>query len=350
MRRTAETELAIADAVNIEKEVADRSNSKLVYINLCSQELLRRSDNASNVVVGESNPCKTSEVLTNSSEELSEVHSSDPAVNEALRNAGLLSDSPPNSPNCPLEEDKEEICVSKEVEDHGPENVFEVDAPPELDIYGDFEYNLEDDDFSGAGTSMISALQPGESKMKVVFSTINPVGYDGSMELENHEKQDVLEGPVGSSSLIGCETSGRVGSSTAAGKTENCLSHSSPVDEELSGVDSEELYGPDKEPLIEKYPEMASLKLNELAMNNEVRQSNGVDESKQASKSSEQGNDSSSTASKCPNSPSQLARNENLQVNKISKSRAEKESGSNNSVATKVLNEHLLSCLSGFPI
>ncbi|XP_075096049.1 uncharacterized protein At4g10930-like isoform X1 [Nicotiana tabacum] len=344
MRRTAETELAIADAVNIEKEVADRSNSKLVYINLCSQELLRRSDNASNVGVAESNPCQTSEVLTNSSEELSEVHSSDPAVNEALRNAGLLSDSPPNSPNCPLEEDKEEICVSKEVEDHGPENVFEVDAPPELDIYGDFEYNLEDDDFSGAGTSMISALQPGESKMKVVFSTINPVGYDGSMELENHEKQDVLEGPVGSSSLIGCETSGRVGSSTAAGKTENCLSHSSPVDEELSGVDSEELYGPDKEPLIEKYPEMASLKLNELAMNNEVQQSNGVDESKQALKSSEQANDSSSTASKCPNSPSQLARNENLQINKISKSRAEKESGSNNSVATKVeayVKEHI---------
>lgn len=358
MRRTAETELAIADAVNIEKEVADRSNSKLVYINLCSQELLRRSDNASNVGVAESNPCQTSEVLTNSSEELSEVHSSDPAVNEALRNAGLLSDSPPNSPNCPLEEDKEEICVSKEVEDHGPENVFEVDAPPELDIYGDFEYNLEDDDFSGAGTSMISALQPGESKMKVVFSTINPVGYDGSMELQNHEKQEILEGPVDSSLLIGCETSCRVGSSTAAGKTENCLSHSSLIhsqnssliDEELSGVDCEELYGPDKEPLIEKYPEMASLKLNELAMNNEVQQSNGVDESKQALKSSEQANDSSSTASKCPNSPSQLARNENLQVNKISKSRAEKESGSNNSVATKVLNEHLLSCLSGFPI
>nr|XP_016444520.1 PREDICTED: uncharacterized protein At4g10930-like isoform X2 [Nicotiana tabacum] len=352
MRRTAETELAIADAVNIEKEVADRSNSKLVYINLCSQELLRRSDNASNVVVGESNPCKTSEVLTNSSEELSEVHSSDPAVNEALRNAGLLSDSPPNSPTCPLEEVKEEICVSKEVEDHGPENVFEVDAPPELDIYGDFEYNLEDDDFSGAGTSVISALQPGESKMKVVFSTINPVGYDGSMELQNHEKQEILEGPVDSSLLIGCETSCRVGSSTAAGKTENCLSHSSLIhsqnssliDEELSGVDCEELYGPDKEPLIEKYPEMASLKLNELAMNNEVRQSNGVDESKQASKSSEQGNDSSSTASKCPNSPSQLARNENLQVNKISKSRAEKESGSNNSVSTKVeayVKEHI---------
>ncbi|XP_019252315.1 PREDICTED: uncharacterized protein At4g10930 isoform X2 [Nicotiana attenuata] len=344
MRRTAETELAIADAVNIEKEVADRSNSKLVYINLCSQELLRRSDNASNVGVAESNPCQTSEVLTNSSEELSEVHSSDPAVNEALRNAGLLSDSPPNSPNCPLEEDKEEICVSKEVEDHGPENVFEVDAPPELDIYGDFEYNLEDDDFSGAGTSMISVLQQGESKMKVVFSTINPVGDDGSMELQNHEKQDILEGPVDSSSLIGCEPSGRVGSSTAAGKTENCLIHSSLIDEELSGVDCEELYGPDKEPLIEKYPEMASLKLNELAMNDEVQQSNGVDESKQASKSAEQGNDSSSTASKCPNSPSQLARNENLQVNKISKSRAEKESGSSNSVSTKVeayVKEHI---------
>lgn len=343
MRRTAETELAIADAVNIEKEVADRSNSKLVYINLCSQEL-RRSDNSSSVGVAESNPCQTSEVLTNSSEEISDVHSSDPAVNEALRNAGLLSDSPPNSPSCTSEEVKEEICISKEVEDHGPENVFEADAPPELDIYGDFEYNLEDDDFSGAGTSMISALQPEESKLKVVFSTMNPVGSEVSLEFQNHEKQDILEGPVDTSSLNGCETSGVVGSSTATGKTENCLSHSSPVDEDLSVVDCEDLYGPDKEPLIEKYPEMASLKLDELAMNNGVQQSNGVDESKQASKSSEQGNDGSSTASKCPNSPNQLGRSENLQMNKISKSLAEKESGSTSSVSTKVeayVKEHI---------
>ncbi|XP_015170450.1 uncharacterized protein At4g10930 isoform X4 [Solanum tuberosum] len=343
MRRTAETELAIADAVNIEKEVADRSNSKLVYINLCSQEL-RRSDNASNVGVAESSPCQNSEVLTNSSEEVSDIDSSDPAVNEALRNAGLLSDSPPNSPSCVLEEVKEEICISKEVEDHGPENVFEVDDPPELDIYGDFEYNLEDDEFSGAGTSMISVLQPEESKLKVVFSTINPVGSDGSLELQNLEKQDILEGPVDTSSLSGCETSGVVGSSTAADQTENCLGHSSPVDEDLSVVDCEELYGPDKEPLIEKYPEMASVKLDELAMDNEVQQINGVDESKQASESSEQGNGSSSTASKCPNSPNKLAKSENLQINKKSKSSADKESGSNSSVSTKVkayVKEHI---------
>ncbi|XP_055804305.1 uncharacterized protein At4g10930 isoform X1 [Solanum dulcamara] len=343
MRRTAETELAIADAVNIEKEVADRSNSKLVYLNLCSQEL-RRSDNTSNVGVAESSPCQTSEVLTNSSEEGSHVHSSDPAVDEALRNAGLLSDSPPSSPSCALEEVKEEICISKEVEDHGPVNVFEVDDPPELDIYGDFEYNLEDDDFSGAGTSMISVLQPEESKLKVVFSTINPVESDGSLELQNHEKQDILEGPVDTSLLSGCETSGVVGSSTAADQTENCLGHSSPVDEDLSVVDCEELYGPDKEPLIEKYPEMASVKLDELAMDNEVRQSNGVDESKQASKSPEQGIGSSSITSKCPNSPNKLAKSENLQMNKISKSLADKESGSNSSVSMKVkayVKEHI---------
>ncbi|TMW87628.1 hypothetical protein EJD97_019696 [Solanum chilense] len=342
MRRTAETELAIADAVNIEKEVADRSNSKLVYINLCSQEL-RRSDNASNVGVAEPSPCQNL-VLTNSSEEVSDVHSSDPAVNEALRNAGLLSDSPPNSPSCALEEAKEESCISKEVEEHGPENVFEVDDPPELDIYGDFEYNLEDDEFSGAGTSMISVLQPEESKLKVVFSTINPVGTDGSLELQNLEKQDILEGPVDTSSLSGCETSNAFGSSTAADQTENCLGHSSPIDEDLSVVDCEELYGPDKEPLIEKYPEMASVKLDELAMDNEVQQSNGVDESKQASESSEQGNGSSSTASKCPNSPNKLSKSENLQINKKSKSSADKESASNSSVSTKVkayVKEHI---------
>ena len=37
--RTADVELAVADAVNVEKDISERSNSKMVYINLCAQVL-----------------------------------------------------------------------------------------------------------------------------------------------------------------------------------------------------------------------------------------------------------------------------------------------------------------------
>ncbi|GFY94321.1 hypothetical protein Acr_09g0007670 [Actinidia rufa] len=113
--RTADAVLAVADAVNIEKEIADRSNSKVVYVNLMSQELLHRSDNT-----------KTS----------------------------LLSDSPPNSPYHQMEETNDDNELSRSRtggEEREPDNVFEMDSRlEELDIYGDFEYDLEDEDFIGA--------------------------------------------------------------------------------------------------------------------------------------------------------------------------------------------------------
>lgn len=36
--------------------------------------------------------------------------------------------------------------------------MFEIDSQPKLDIYGDFEYNLEDDDFVGANVVKTSEL------------------------------------------------------------------------------------------------------------------------------------------------------------------------------------------------
>ncbi|KAK0605001.1 hypothetical protein LWI29_021785 [Acer saccharum] len=99
IRRTAETKLAVADAVNIEKEVADRSNSKLVYLNLCSQEILHRSNNKKSIRDTESNTSPS----VDESEQVTDNISSDPEVEEALRKAGLLSDSPPNSPHHPTE-------------------------------------------------------------------------------------------------------------------------------------------------------------------------------------------------------------------------------------------------------
>lgn len=106
---TAETELAIADAVQIEKEVANRSNSKPVYVNLCSQELSRRSDNM-NLGRAEITP-STSAVHSDGPEENNDS-SSNLEVHEALKLAGL-SDTPPSSPPDHLVENNENTGLSK---------------------------------------------------------------------------------------------------------------------------------------------------------------------------------------------------------------------------------------------
>ncbi|KAL8054002.1 hypothetical protein ABFX02_05G110100 [Erythranthe guttata] len=232
--RAAETELAVADAVNIEKGIADRSNSKLVYANLCSQELLRRPDNVnSERATEEEIHCSTSEHL---SEETNNSSLQDLSVDEALRKAGLVSDSPPNSPD---------HLQADDIIEEEPDSVLEVDSNQELDIYGDFEYNLEDDDFIGAGSLNISNVQPEQPKIKLLFSSIKA-------EEPNVEALAVSSDPLESRNKT------NDGGSTV-------VSINSPVDkaEEPSlaecedDAECEELYGPEKEPLIKKYPEIA---------------------------------------------------------------------------------------------
>ncbi|XP_071726411.1 uncharacterized protein At4g10930 [Rutidosis leptorrhynchoides] len=239
-RPTAEIELAVADAINVEKAVADRSNSKLVYLNLCSQELLRRSDNMDSCTDHESEPKPDPKSPTHESETKpdpkSATHESetkpDPKsanddrpigtdidVDEALRNAGLLSDSPPDSP--------------RQQDEDGPDNVFEIDTQPELDIYGDFEYDLEDDDdFIGTNTIKASKVQQDDTKIKMVFSTLD---VDSSWRFEGHEA------PV----EVAKDNMNEKTSVLEGGEDGEC----------------EELYGPDKEPLISKYPEIKPLDL-----------------------------------------------------------------------------------------
>ncbi|KAL0304898.1 UNVERIFIED_CONTAM: hypothetical protein Sangu_3061100 [Sesamum angustifolium] len=212
--RTAETELAVADAVNIEKQVADRSNSKLVYLNLCSQELLRRSDDMNSDRAKEPHPCSTSESLSDTPLDETNNSTLDLVVDEALKKAGLMSDTPPNSPNHTTEDIKNEVGSPGKSDEEGPDNVIEVDSQPDLDIYGDFEYSLEDDDFIGAGA-------------------LNILGLSGrSVPLESQNK---------------------------ASTGDRCLVQNSSVDndDEASLAECEELYGPDKEPLIKKCPEIA---------------------------------------------------------------------------------------------
>lgn len=234
-RPTGEIELAVADAINVEKAVADRSNSKLVYVNLCSQELLHRSDNTDSSTAPDSEPKSEPKTETNDLPTTADV---DIDVDEALRNAGLLSDSPPDSPP--------QHDVDDTKEEGGPDNVFEIDAQPELDIYGDFEYDLEDDDFIGGNVIKTSKVQQDDTKIKMVFSTLEFNKSDsGAWCFEDNETPVVMEND---------DTKEKSSAVEGGGEDEN-------VDE------CEELYGPDKEPLIEKYPE---IKLPDLVTESNV--------------------------------------------------------------------------------
>lgn len=296
IRRAAETELAVADAINIEKEVANRSNSKLVYTNLCSQELKRYSENNSTRAT-DSNPSSPSEPCTEREQATNEP-SSDPVVEEALRNAGLLDDSPPNSPHNEMNDPPVKI------EEEGPDNVLDIDSHEELDIYGDFEYNLEDEDFIGASTLKVPKvkLEEGGSRMRVVFSTLNSTN---APNIEDPMKVEVQ------------------------GKTDKPCSPQEPLVnegvEEVSLEECEELYGPDKEP---KFLE----KLYGVVGADTAAENSGSNQAVRASSCFE-------------NSPNHSQTGENvLKEGKKSDTEANKRVDSSNSVSKKVeayIKEHI---------
>ncbi|OEL32615.1 Uncharacterized protein BAE44_0006365, partial [Dichanthelium oligosanthes] len=134
IRRCADTELAIADAINVEKDIYERSNSKSIYVNLCFQASRQPakeksdkdtstptkktelgSDLISQKVTSENTDVSGSDmeedlhtaVVSDLKSELGDDIASDQTVHrhtvgfssaeEALRKAGLF-DSPPNSP------------------------------------------------------------------------------------------------------------------------------------------------------------------------------------------------------------------------------------------------------------
>ncbi|KAK1408236.1 hypothetical protein QVD17_39872 [Tagetes erecta] len=253
-RPTAEIELAVADAINVEKAVADRSNSKLVYVNLCSQELSHRSDTTDSATGSDSEHNTDPKTATN--DDL--PTSVDVDVDEALRNAGLLSDSPPDSPHQHEREDTKE--------EDGPDNVFEMVSQPELDIYGDFEYDLEDEDFIGTSAITASKVQQDDTKIKMVFSTLDFDKSDSGWRLEDHEA------PV-------------VEKANEDNKKEKSTLLEGGEDEILG--ECEELYGPDTEPLISSY---AEIKLPDLVTENHNAEVKGKQDPNQASKASDKPN------------------------------------------------------------
>ncbi|KAK8943452.1 hypothetical protein KSP40_PGU009904 [Platanthera guangdongensis] len=160
IRRTAETELAVADAVNVEKEIFERSNSKLVYVNLCSQtvsqlanmqesdepsipdssKMDRETGHKSEWTLKKSTESTKMDTETDHMSEWADTNifgltlptlemsngacedtNSDPEapeqsiIEKALRMAGLFSDSPPSSPDCATKDSNEDECANENV-------------------------------------------------------------------------------------------------------------------------------------------------------------------------------------------------------------------------------------------
>lgn len=185
IRRTAESEFAVADAVNKENEIYERSNCKSVYINLCARALSQEVSNHSAVVKDDGLHRLENEFRDD--------------ITEALRAAGLISDSPPGSPyhiteNNVVETDN--VAANKDNAIGCIDNVLDLDCHPALDIYRDFEYDLGDLEIPGPSyISKISnsSLIPDNSasKVKIILSTIQQSKHSAE-QLLNKEKDNEL--------------------------------------------------------------------------------------------------------------------------------------------------------------
>lgn len=258
IRRTGATELAVADAINIEKQVADRSNSKAVYLNLCSQEVRYHLNSSSSCMPVESPPSSPSLLSTEGGQ--SSTQSLESEAEAALRAAGLLSDSPPSSPPHSVEDIHNNEDSIVEVKEEGMENILEMDSHPDLDIYGDFEYDLDEDFVAASALKAPEAqVEEGESKVKVVFSTLNSNKTDHASDAK---EQDLPKTGIAMSTscLLGSHDED---SSAIADEVDSVRK---PADtlldgegEELSLAECEALYGPEKEPLVKKFPVVVSV-------------------------------------------------------------------------------------------
>ncbi|CAH8388532.1 unnamed protein product [Eruca vesicaria subsp. sativa] len=250
VRRSAATELAVADAINIEKVIADKSSSKVVYLNLCSQEILHHSE--SKVMDNNAVESNTSLPLSNNGiEHVVDKDSDDLAVLQALRAAGLV-DSPPNSPNrsseAPLDKEDSSLDKAREI---GPDNVLDIGSFPDADIFGDFEYELEDEDYIGATKAKKASetqQDEGLTKVKVVLSTVQPEKVLNQSEVLGNEETTInlkgtTNGEEDGKSFVPMEP---VPEAEAEGEGER------EGGEILSLAECEELYGPGTEKLVEK--------------------------------------------------------------------------------------------------
>ncbi|KAJ8436546.1 hypothetical protein Cgig2_031487 [Carnegiea gigantea] len=339
IQRTGATELAVADAINIEKQVADRSNSKAVYLNLCSQEVRYHLNSSSSCMPVESPPTGPSPLSTEGGQ--SSTQSLESEAEAALRAAGLLSDSPPSSPPHNIEDihnNEDSIVDDKE---EGMENILEMDSHPDLDIYGDFEYDLDEDFVVASALKAPEAqVEEGESKVKVVFSTLNSNKTDHASDAK---EQDLPKTGIAMSTscLLGSHDDAGEDSSAIADEVDSVRK---PADtsldgegEELSLAECEALYGPEKEPLVKKFPVVVSV-------DNVAPQSTNSLEVKNPEGNTYAPNSGDSAVGGRHPSSSQSVEKEDSQEDKIGDPKVDKQGEHTDSVLKKVeayIKEHI---------
>lgn len=160
IRRTADVELAVADAINVEKDISERSKSKMVYMNLCAQILSQcprlQSDAATfdevankdcSVDQGVENPENgkeqdTEETISN----ITPVGFSD--VEQLLRVAGLC-DSPPSSPARIIKDHDNDVGLNSEHQK--VENVLPVFIRPQC-TDEDSKLKFDDEEYSASSS------------------------------------------------------------------------------------------------------------------------------------------------------------------------------------------------------
>lgn len=187
IRRTAESEFAVADAVNKENEIYERANCKSVYINLCAQAL--------SGVVSNHNAVVKDDGFHRLETELRD----DISITEALKAAGLISDSPPGSPYHITENNVVETDIVAENKDNVTgriDNVLDLDCHPDLDIYGDFEYDLEDLEIPGPSniskkSNSSSIPDIADSNLKVILSTVQQSKHSSEQLLNGEKDKDL---------------------------------------------------------------------------------------------------------------------------------------------------------------
>uniref|UniRef100_A0A7N0TRS2 Uncharacterized protein n=1 Tax=Kalanchoe fedtschenkoi TaxID=63787 RepID=A0A7N0TRS2_KALFE len=187
--RTAVTELAVADSVNIEKGIAERSNSKLVYLNLCAQELLRHSD----CITTDSSSALNSEPILPSADDATEKTNNeavnDPIVEEALKNTGLLPESPPGSPGIQNHVPNGVDDTSQKMKDDRPDNVLEIISHSERKdpgiTPGAFGYAFKYEDHKDMNAQVVATGKvEEESEVRVTVSHLTPVAEKNELNAD----------------------------------------------------------------------------------------------------------------------------------------------------------------------
>lgn len=186
MKESPECKAAILTAVSKENSIYDRANTKGVYLNLCVQALSLSS-------IVEKEASVTTEV-TNEAAETSPIEAAalvqneDSAVIMALKATGLISDSPPGSPH---NEDAQNNS-------YGNGSIFDHHNDPSLDIYGDFESNLDSIEATEVDPSS------DQKKLSINGSCGDPAAPKVKVILTSTAEEKSFQ-PVSSNSVLICE-------------------------------------------------------------------------------------------------------------------------------------------------